>query len=150
MPKTEIQRIRYYEIVRNPQQKDWGIDQKEVSHWQGSIFLSDVEPLEAEGAQARLAMYLQNNCVKASATVIILSTFRTTELGSLSVLMHSLPFGSLSSSIKKIRHLIFTVKRRGGAGSKKEDDFTFWCMFPKHISSKKILVRFLIQFTAKC
>ena len=80
MPKTEIQRICYYEIVRNPQQKDWGIDQKEMSHWQGSIFLSDLEPLEAEGAQARLVMYLQNNCVKASATVI-LSAFRTTESG---------------------------------------------------------------------
>ena len=150
MTKIEIQRICYYEIVRNPQPKDWGIDQKEMSHLQGSISLSAAGPLEAEGTQTRLAMYLQNNCVKASASVILPSAMRTTEWGSISVLVHLLPFGPFNSSIKKIRHLKLTAKRRGGVGKKKEDDFTFRCMFPKLISSEKILVHFLIQFTAKC
>lgn len=119
----------------------------ERNQLQGSIFLSDVQP-EAEGSPG-LLMSLQNKRVKGSATVIIPSTFRTTEWSRIPVLMHLLPFEPLSSSMKKIRHLILVVKRREGGG-RKEDDFTFWCMFPKHISSEKILVHFLIWFTAKC
>lgn len=99
--------------------------------------------------QTKLEIYLQNNCVRASATVIIPSAFRTTEWSSNSVLMHLLPFEPLSGSIKKIRHLLSTVKRREAVGRKKEGDFTFRCVLPKHISPEKILIHFLIQL-AKC
>lgn len=39
------------------------------------------------------------------------------------------------------------VKRRGGLGRNKEDDFTFRCIFPNHISSKEILVHILILWS---
>lgn len=49
--------------------------------------------------------------------------------------MDLLPFGPLSISIKRIRHLIFIVKRREGAEKKKEDDSTFQCVSKAHFSS---------------
>lgn len=62
---------------------------------------------------------------------------RTTEYSSMSLLMGLLPSGPLSVGIKRIRHVIPTVKRRGGVG-KKEDDFTcspcFQSTFPLYDS----------------
>ena len=60
---------------------------------------------EAEGSQARLMMHLENNSVKALAAILIPSTFRATRWSSISPLMMDLlPFGTLSISVKRIRH----------------------------------------------
>ena len=70
---------------------------------------------EAEGSQARPMMHLENNSTKALAAILIPSTFGATQWSSISPLMMDLlPFGTLSISIKRIRHLILTARRRGG------------------------------------
>ena len=62
---------------------------------------------EAEGSEARSVMHLENNSMKALAAILIPSTFRATQWSSISPLMMDLlPFGILSISIKRIRHLI--------------------------------------------
>lgn len=99
---------------------------------------------DVEGTQARLVMRLENNSMKTSATVLIPSTFRATQRSSISPLMKDLlPFGPPSISIKRIRHLLLTVKRRGWLG---EERRTITSHFSPCFQSAFPLKRFLIIF----
>lgn len=89
----------------------------------GEAFFSVMQDQEAEVAQARLVMFLQNTYMKVSASVILLA-FQAMENGSIA---------------QRIRHFIFTVKRRGGVREKTEDNFIH-SLFPKHVSSIGFLV----------
>ena len=86
MLKIEIWKTHYYEIVRNTQQKNWDIDQRRWVSWREAFF-SVMQGPEVEGTQARLVMHLENNSMKASATVLIPSMFRATQGSSISPLM---------------------------------------------------------------
>lgn len=144
MLKIEIWKTHYYEIVRNTQQKNWDIDQRRWVSWREAFF-SVMQGLEVESTQARPVMHLENNSMKASATVLIPSTFRATQRSSISPLIRDLlPFGPLSISIKRIRHLLLTVKRTGGVGEERRTITShFSTCFQKAFPLKRFLIIFL-------